>query len=167
VVGPVGRKTRHAEDIVAPWGDPAPVLSRGVDGVRPRCWSGPQCDHGIRQTKPDLISSEIGYPGCRSRTTIAAAPNGSKPARTNLHYWCAEFFALPAITRHAEKSQTPYRCTVAIISGVYRSPATFSTPKVSFVSFRSASVSCTASAPMLSSRYFTRFVPGIGIMSFP
>jgi hypothetical protein len=64
-------------------------------------------------------------------------------------------------------SHRPQRFTIVIISGVYRSPATFIWPRRASVSFRSSAVNSTAKAPMLSSRYFNRFVPGIGIMSLP
>jgi hypothetical protein len=61
----------------------------------------------------------------------------------------------------------PQRLTVFIRSAVYLSPVTLISLKRAFVSFRSAAVSGTASAPMLSSKYLSRLVPGIGIISFP
>src|SRR5258707_14305198 len=57
---------------------------------------------------------------------------------------------------------SPQPCTSFIMSAVYRSPATLSSLRRASVSFRSASVSCTAKAPMLSSKYLRRLLPGIG-----
>src|SRR5262249_29774439 len=68
-------------------------------------------------------------------------------------------------THRGPQGSQPYRCTNAIISGVYLAPTTPIPAILDSKSCFSRGDNVTFSAPILSSRYFSRFVPGIGTTS--